>query len=372
MLKGIWATACAQRLFIAFAILLPFSAFAQQPQEKWGFTASALGGYVWAHKGSVANLKAHVYGGMLGFKFQTANRKQWHRIYNKPAWGVDVLYLYYGNPNIVGSVYGLLPYIEFPFFKKFGANFNLKVNWGLGYVTQPFDVVANTDNSAIGSRLNGSLCVHGIINIPLTSKSELNLVGGLTHFSNGNFKMPNLGINSPEIKIGYTRYLKIKKVEEELPNDMDTLRNSYLITGAFASKYTDYIFPKRILVGSLQFKYLRTFSAKSKFGGGLDLFYDEGNFYVENRKGSASKGNTGKAIEVAVKVGHELQFGRLALITDIAAYLYNTNKVKGPVYQRIGLRGQITKQVGLYAALKVHFARADYFEWGVNYRINNR
>lgn len=350
--------------------LLSFSVFSQQNIEKWGIAASVTGGYVWAHKGSVDNLKAHVYGGLIGFRYQTGNRRQWHRIFNQPACGVDFLYMNYGTPNIIGSVYAIIPYTEFPIFKVGTWRFNLKIGTGLGYITQPYDVGTNVTNSTIGSHLNVDLNAHGVINIPFNKKSELLLAGGVTHFSNGNFKMPNLGVNTPELKIGYVYYLGQKTIENPLPDNMDTTRNTYNVSLAFGSKYTDYIFPNRVTVGVARFKYLRSLSAKSKFGGGLDLFYDEGNFYAENRTGTALKGKPIDALEVGVNIGHELQLGHLAAIADVGTYLYQKNKVKGPIYQRVGLRYNFTKKVAAYTAIKLHFARADYIEWGITYSLN--
>jgi hypothetical protein len=359
-----------QGLFIALVLLIPDGARAQQNMERWGITTSVLGGYVWAHTGEVDNLKAHVYGGTIGFRFQTANRRQWHRIYNHPAWGIDFLYLNYGTPNILGATYGVLPFMEFPFFRVHSLRFNLKVSTGLGYITQPFDLHTNVSNNTIGSHINGHLGLHGIINIPLTKNNELQLSGGLTHFSNGNFKMPNLGVNTPEIKIGYTRYFGSTTVNNPLPNSTDTGLNTYSLSLAIARKYTDYIFPHKVLAGIAQFKYLRRLSTKSKLGGGLDVFYDEGNFYADNRTGIAQKGSPAQALEVGLKAAHELNIGNLVFVSDIGAYLYNKNKVKGTIYQRLGLRYQISSNTGIYTALKVHFARADYFEWGLTYRLN--
>lgn len=337
--------------------------------EKWGVSYYATGGYVWAHKGPVYNIKAHVYGGRVAFRYKTAGRQQWQRIFNNPAWGVQYLYLYFGNPNILGSVHALVPYMEFPLAKIKRWDLSLAAATGLGYITKPFNLENNTTNHTIGSHLNGHMGLHLSVNCRISENTELNLMGGISHFSNGNFKMPNLGVNIPDGNIGLTHYWGRREVKQIRPDDIDSSKDEYRISAAFAQKYTDYIFPHKVTVGIMQFKYLRAVSLKNKLGGGFDFAYDPGNRYIDNKTGAAKKNTFEGNFEAGIKISHELHGKRLGLITDVGVYLYNKNYVKGLIYQKVGLLCNISRHFDVYTALKVHFARADYFEWGINYKI---
>lgn len=355
-------------LMLGCALLFVSTAVAQNT-EKWGFAYKAIGGYVWAHKGEVDNLKAHIYGGSLEFRYRTANNKQWHRIYNRPAWGVKLYYAYLGKPNILGSVIGILPYAELPVIKKQKWEINFRAASGMGYITQPFNVTENTPNRTIGSHLNGNMSLHGVLNIFLSEKTELNLIGGVTHFSNGNFKMPNLGVNLPDIGIGLSHYLGKREIETPQPDNFDTSKHEVTLALISGRKNTDHIFSYFVFPVSLQTKYLHRMSLRSKLGGGLDITYDEGNFYVDNRTGTAGKGAINQAMELGLKIAHELKVNRVSFVSDIGFYLYNKNYVKGPIYQRLGFRYEASPTLSAYCTLKAHFARADYFEWGIGYTI---
>lgn len=360
-----------QILFAIFSLLALLSANPLKAQniERWGIGYKAIGGYIWAHKGNLDNLRAHTYGGSIEFRYKTANKKQWHRIYNNPIWGVQLYYSYLGNPNILGAAYGILPYAELPIIKKKHWELNFRGTAGLGYITNPFNLEKNTKNRTIGSHFNGNISVHGSLNIFLSKNLELNLVGGLTHFSNGNFRMPNLGINLPDISIGFSHYLGQKEVKEKKPDNFFTEKDEYYFTFVLGRKNTDYIFSHDVIPASLQFKYLRRLTPTSQLGGGVDYFYDEGNFFVDNRTGDTQKKGFEKASELAIKISHEAKLNFITFMTDWGTYLYNSNKVKGLFYQRIGLRFQLIPKISIHTALKTHFARADYFEWGINYHI---
>ena len=356
---------CIYTILISLGIVCWYTPVAAQPSV----TVSGVGGYLWAHHGEVDNLKAHIYGTSIGFKHKYHNHKHWHRIFNGPAWGVNIYAVYLGKPNILGSVIGVLPYIEFPLHKKRRWDFSIHAASGIGYITQPFDLKTNITNRTIGSHFNGSMALHGVFNFRISTFTELNIKAGLTHFSNGNFKMPNLGINLPDVHIGFTQYLWKTKMREPEPDNLDTSKYEYIATIAFARKQTDYIVVNNVTVAIAGIKYMRALSLKNKLGAGLDIYYDPGNFYVDARTNPNIQKNPGKALEIGIKASHELRMGPLVLVTDLGAYAYNKNKVKGRIYERVAFGYQVHPQFWLYTALKAHFARADYFEWGINYRL---
>lgn len=354
---------------ISLLVVVPINPLEAQNIERWGIGYKAVGGYLWAHKGNVDNLSAHTYGGSIEFRYRTANKKQWHRIYNRPIWGVRLYYSYLGNPNILGAAYGILPYAELPIIRKKYWEINFRGTAGLGYITNPFNLETNTINRTIGSHFNGNISVHSSLNIFLSKNLELNLVGGLTHFSNGNFRMPNLGINLPDISVGFSHYFGKNEVEEVKPDNFFTEKDEYYFTFALGRKNTDYIFSHYVIPFSLQFKYLRRLSPTSQLGGGVDYFYDEGNFFIDNKTGNSQEKGFAKATELALKISHEAKLNFITFMTDWGVYLYNQNHVKGLFYNRIGLRFQLMPEISVHTALKSHFARADYFEWGINYHI---
>lgn len=357
---------CIYTIFVSLCIAL---CWYKPAMGQTGITVSGVGGYLWAHHGEVDNLKAHIYGATVGFKHKYHSHKHWHRIFNGPSWGINVYAVYLGKPDILGSVIGILPYIEFPLHKRNRWEFSLRGSSGIGYITRPFDLRTNVANRTIGSNLNGHMGLHGVLNFNMGSFTELNIKAGLTHFSNGNFMMPNLGINLPDVHIGFTRYLWRTKPVEPEPDNLDTSKYEWVASVSLARKQTDYIVVHNVTAVIAGIKYLRALSLKNKLGAGLDMYYDPGNFYVDARTNPNPSKSFGNALEIGIKASHELRMGPVMLITDLGAYLYNKNAVKGRIYERIGFGYQLNKQLTIYTALKAHFARADYFEWGISYRL---
>lgn len=357
--------------FAIFSLLAVFSATILKAQntEQQGISYKAIGGYAWAHSGKVSNLSAHIYGFKVGYRVKTANRRQWHRAFKKPIWGLDYMYLNYGKPNILGASHSFLSYINFPFIKYKKINTYIKLTSGLGYITRPFNLNTNISNWTIGSNLNINLGLEGELVYPISKKTELLLGAGLTHFSNGNFSKPNLGINTPVVSVGLTHYINDKKITTPEPDNLDTSKNNYSFSLAFGHKNADYIFPKRITVPIFQFKYLRSLTPKNKLGGGIDYFYDREFFYKNNRDKNISEATISDASELGIKISHELQWHIFSLITDLGYYIFNKNDIKGNFYQRIGVNFNFTENISAYSALKFHIRSADYFEVGLNYHI---
>ncbi|MEX2379302.1 MAG: hypothetical protein WD530_01050, partial [Vicingaceae bacterium] len=70
-------------------------------------------------------------------------------------------------------------------------------------------------------------------------------------------------------------------------------------------------------------------------------------------------------------VYHLLHFGRFGVITQAGYYLKTENDELGNYYHLVGGRIALNNKLSGYFALKTHFAKAEYFTLGVNYKLNN-
>lgn len=347
-------------------ILSSNSSTAQINKWKLGVGIHPFTGFVWAHTKEIDNLKAPIYGSSIDLRVKTANRKYWQRLYHQPFWGVRFYYAYLGNPNITGSVYGILPYIELPVIKKAKWQWNIRGSAGLGYITKPFNNTSNPENGTVGTYINANMGAHGVLSTFISKNVELTLMGGITHFSNGNIKLPNLGLNLPDATLGLTYYLATREVELETPKKFEDYKNDFSAVLLSGIKNTNYLFSDRVTPISLQFKYTRHISLWNRLGGGVDLFYDEGNFFSEQ---DIQKNGFTNAFEAGIKISHELRISRLSFISDVGVYLYKKNDAKRAIYQQLGLKYQVSKNIYLYSLLKAHFDSADYFGFGLGYSL---
>src|SRR5690606_18434654 len=136
--------------------------------------------------------------------------------------------------------------------------------------------------------------------------------GGITHFSNGNFKMPNLGVNSVEFGVGLGFIPNKRPISEQVFRP-DSLAKKERIDVRIASgtKVTGLVYSKRIFVVSLAGRYYPYSRDKYRLGGGLDLFYDPGYLYRDNPANVTEKQSLSNSFEGGGVLGAEILMGDL-------------------------------------------------------------
>ena len=92
-------------------------------------------------------ITGHPRGFVASYNRKTYGLNEWERRYNYPDWGFSFIYQDLDNESI-GDVYGLYSHYSFYFLKRAAY---LKVGQGIGYATNPFDIIDNKKNTAFGS-----------------------------------------------------------------------------------------------------------------------------------------------------------------------------------------------------------------------------
>ncbi len=334
-----------------------------------GFAVYRSYGYMWAHRKTMLPLEAQSNGIDLNIYFHTQNSGlNWTRNYRSPRLGINFTYLDFGT-KIGGQAYGILPYTELKILDRPRQELTFRVGTGIGYLTKTW-ALDNLQNKAIGSHLNANMRVHFLYHILLTKKLELSAVVGITHFSNANYKMPNLGMNSVEAGFGLGYNLHVKGKETH-PYQVDSTatKRKHEWRLSLATKETALVYTKRIFVAELSYKNFFWCMDKINFNAGIDGFFDQGYIYRDNPDQLTDEPNFANSVEFGLTLGGELLLGKLHLIGEGGMYIYSPKWHKGLIYQRVGLKYMFTPQLSGSMTLKTHFARADYMEWGIGYTI---
>ncbi len=340
----------------------------------FGFGFKHNRGMYWAHRPILLVMEAPTQAYEAeAYLLTYGSSKYWTRYYGNPKIGITLSYLDLGIPELSGYAIGLLPFIEFPVFRLGKIECNLKMATGFGYLNKKWDLQTNNLNKAIGSHINGNMRAHGVMNIPLPKDLELALGAGITHYSNGNFKMPNLGVNSIELFMGlnWNKKSKTPPSQPKTRGLFDSLKHHHFEFTPFAgSKVNGLIYPKRMLVWGGGLRYFYRVSGRSQWGAGLDYSYDPEHVYRDNPEARTEEPNMVNSSELAVVAGHELLFGRFGFVSDVGVYAYRPSRLKDFLYQRLGFKYRIHPNWILRGTIKAHFSRADYFEWGISYTIS--
>ena len=360
-----FCNASMKRLFLAF-VMLPLFLSAQKYQ---GVQVNFLPGFLIAHREYMANMEAHTFGVEVNYSSNYIGWKQADEGYKHLRWGTGLTYFNMGNKELNGHVLAWHIHVEANLKKREKFQAALKFGSGIGYLDRPYNLISNKKNKAIGSKLNGNMQVMYKAYFDLSQKTSLVLGAGVTHYSNGNFKRPNLGVNMMHLDFGLLR--KIKFVDESRSKKLPELfpSSGFEIMAAYARKQIAVADTRFFNIYSSSLLYYFKHNKNSNWRMGAEAFLDKTYPYTLFNPASLKGLKAKDVTELALKVGHEFMFGRLAIVTDLGTYVYRPNDYKKRVYFAIGFNYCFGKGIIAQTRLKSHMAVADYFYWGGAYRF---
>jgi len=193
---------------VQLILFISYSTFAdenEQTKGSWNMLLRANYGFVIAHRPALEPLQQKK---VTGFEFTlskiTNGNKDWEHIYNFPTYGITLAYFNLGSPDHLGYGIAIYPSVDFPLGKNPGEGLHFRYGSGLGYVQKKFDRENNIKNAGIGSHVNGVIHFDLHYEKNISGKSDLELSVGITHYSNGSYRLPNLGINIATVSLAYS------------------------------------------------------------------------------------------------------------------------------------------------------------------------
>lgn len=357
---------------IAFLFfLLPIFCYSQEGKvDDWTFSFKGKSGFLAAHRGTMGHLaKDRLFAGELSF-VKHMRSKEWSEDYKNPYAGFTLYGSNLGNKEILGYGFGAYGFIEFPWIRSEKHVFTSKLGAGLGVVTKVYDKDKNTKNVPMSTYLNAVICLG--IQGRWYIKPEHALVYSLdmTHFSNGSSRVPNLGVNMPFIGLGYEYTFKKK----EAPNlelakfeRVPFFKNWNISTvGILSGKQ---IFPsggKSYPVFALSGILYKQFKPKVGMEIVLDVLSKQTIIHYRDYIPKTQL----SILQVGAFVGYTIPLDKFRLVVGMGAYVKDRYNPDAMFYHRVGMRYQCQNGLLLNLVLKSHWAKADYFEYGVGYTFN--
>lgn len=369
--------------FVFFLIFFAFNAgFAQPGKQPIQLGINFHRGFLLNHSPKKTNtsnpsLKS-IYGVEINATWQTLGTKPWHKYYGFPKWGASFIYYAVGSGETYinynnndknlyhvnwGDCYSLLIHSSLkPISTRF-FEMNIRIGTGVGYFTSIYSANDNPGNLWISSRINLSMHLNIEGQFNLSPQWGLVLGGTLTHFSNGAFSMPNLGVNLPTANVG----LRFTPFPERLLYKRDSLypsakKNYFYFSLAGGTKVLPEFGSTYYPTVAVSFMYGRRVGKISKLLVSLDAFRDE------SLLGDSLQVNKNKDINrYGIWFGHEFIHGKLGLLFGAGYYLYNKTDRDEPVYLKVGLRHYFQTHFFWGVILKTHYGQADNFEWTAGY-----
>jgi hypothetical protein len=189
----------------------------------------------------------------------------------------------------------------------------------------------------------------------------------MTHFSNGAYKVPNLGVNLPYLSFGYGRTIqKAPKDSLTLPNVVPMRKWLFGVTAITSVKE---VFPtgmRKYPIFALSF-HARYFT-KPKVG--LEASFD----LISKQAIQAYRPEIAKSqwdiLQMGVFVGYLLPLDQFHFTLGMGVYLKDKYQPEDAMYHRVGIRYYFKNGLNTQVVLKSHWAKADYVEWGLGYTFN--
>ncbi len=310
----------------------------------------------------------------IKLSFQQPPKYIYSTLYRLPKLGVALYMGNFKNDNI-GYPKALYAFFEMPFiYPRAGQRFSFGYNGGLGIAWdfETYDANEERSNVFIGTPRN---CYFGFSfygNYHISRNFLVGVSAGFTHFSNGAKQKPNYGLNI--FPVGISVKYKINDcgeqdwfVREKLPKYIKHFRvNLKVSAGQKQNSIGTPVYWKSVAGVNVLYQV----SYKYRLGLGVDLNISTG------RKDDGEMREKPEEIYNPAIVGswEWVVLPRIVVPIDIGFYLTPTkdfNDEGSRMYERVGVKGYITKHLWLGFTIKAHTRVADFFEWSLGYTFHN-
>jgi hypothetical protein len=307
----------------------------------------------------------------------TKGHSLWEVKYNYPLVGISYWYSNLGNTKPYGAVHAVFPYLDFPLLRTNQHNLYFRMGAGIGYFTKKYHRYDNFENLAIGSHINGA--VNFILEGRFRLWRKIHVSGGLSwmHFSNGAIKLPNYGLNMPGVNFAVSYRLSDEDSGQagkpelfEYSFEKEDKGSFYLDLNIGAGIKDLESMPGKgnqygvaAIIGNFMFPV----SYKSRFGAGFDISYDGTDEKYLEREGTYPE-NRINLVKTGVTAGYEIIVSRVSVMLNVGVTLtglYNS----GTIYEKVGIRVDLGKNLLASLALKAYYGKADYVTLGIGYRL---
>lgn len=318
---------------------------------------------------------------------QSIGKKKWQQYWAYPTYGIGFYSAYLGSSDSLGQPSAVYLFYGGPMkrWKRLGLFYEMSV--GISYDFNKYDPEDNPNNDIIGSSVNVYLAARVYLQYKINNRLDASFGLDLTHFSNGNTRTPNMGLNiyGPNLALKYNfnpvrnytkridekykpplrpEFIKSERPEKEKSNFI----HLFVAAGGKTTNKQLYDGPT-YFVSTIAVDYTRQYSHIARWGAGLDFFYDSS--LRENFEDTQSV-PFGDLIQIGAHVGNELIINKFAFVTQFGYYLYSPESAsyKGSWYLRFNLRYLFTEKFGIQGGLKtLNGGAADFIEWGLYYRL---
>ncbi|MCC6726335.1 MAG: acyloxyacyl hydrolase [Saprospiraceae bacterium] len=318
------------------------------------------------------------------YGWQMLGHQAWQEVNRYPRFGMGAQYMRVMHRNEIGHPFSLYGFFDGNFFSSKNFEITNRLALGLAYGNKPFDPNAVLPNDIIGTRLNSFVEMGLGLAVRLNDYLFLEPGFRFTHFSNGNLREPQKGLNAMSYSVSLRSYLE-KPIAEQVKTPLNDCqhRHELLAFWAVSSRQLDFSDNNDPIHETYGMNYLMTnlhlgsnseLSRGMQLGGGVDFIYDGSNGQFElaqsgppTKKGVPIQDKLG----MSVFIGGERVIDRLSIVGTLG-YMVVQKKFKSssPAFeQRLGFKYHFYRNFFAGVNIRAYrFRAAEAIEFNIGVR----
>ena len=374
------------RILLLFAtlLLIGVQAQAQVSHRNYELEARMHYGYMYfqndEYHSALGRYSRHTPAFELSLHHNTYGEHRWEVLHNYPSIGFTFYYSGFGNDSIsaeLGRVFALYPFINFPITPSESSKLTFKLGVGLSYLTNKFDPKENYHNYAIGSHFNAAINLSFEYRQRIVDRLHWVTSAGLTHFSNGSIRTPNMGINIFSVATGLSWYLASPKtlIDKRLrPKnylfEFDGKRHfvtDYQYTLGFKDMSQQYGTHQYFFVHNLTANFMLQLTERDRLGLGLEMVYDNSD--------KVTKPDWDIYLKPGLLISYEMMLGSASFMFNLGVRnnVPLNSKIFGMLfYQKVAARYYFNDNLFATIAFTTYDIKADFISVGLGYHIQHK
>jgi hypothetical protein len=325
----------------------------------------------------------------LEYGWQTSGDSEWEGICNYPRFGIGIQKFTFLHREELGNPVSFYGFYNGNFIrtKRFQWLHQLGAGIALGF--NLYDPTVTPPNDLIGSKVNAYIEASTSFSFLIGKRLSLEPGIRLTHFSNGNTRKPQKGLNIFAYQMG-VRYNLAKALKEYTLYNKSQCRHRHEILASIGvgERQVDFTeednsrppltYGLKYLMSYLTLGYNYEVRHQLKLGGGFDIYYDGTNGALAVMNGNDFEKNDiafGKKTGVSGYIGIEAVMDRLSVAVNASYILLQEEfPTSSPKFQqRLGLKYHVWSNVFVgidILAYEFHVAKAVTYKVGMRRYLN--
>ncbi len=311
--------------------------------------------------------KTNPYGLQLEMSTLRTSDQAWKTCFCYGRTGFAFTYFNYANPDVLGSSYNFIYFVEPYFTYQSSLKFSLRGSIGGTYLDTIFDEETNPDNVLFSTHFSFYLALSLNLNYHINNNYALNLSANYNHISNGGQKQPNKGMNFPTLSIGVDRIINYTPLKPK-PRELKQYSRAWsYYLGSFASLRSsdrEAESTNHPLIGGLGGA-LKPLSRINGINLGIEFWYDWSDLkQVEQQNLDDS------SFSSALTLGHHFHVGNFYFLQQFGIYATRPKNIQSNwLYQRYSFWYRIANRWAIGASLIAYGRTADHMDGRLLYII---